>query len=230
MGTDTRNRRNRPLAERLDALPTRVAGAQDRIAFVRSAASITLTRPEEIAAAALGALVLRRIAAVGQTRAFPSAVETVTERLTAPLQPDEVMNLEVEAYELLDWLLGPDDDGVAVAAPAAVRTTDAVLYDPNAAPVELLQQAIDEGFDVWIDYFSKKRGEMNTRRVAPLRIDAETWLRAFCHSRRQERHFRISRITRCVPVGGRAARANELQPAPDEMPAASPVQQSLLHE
>lgn len=220
----------RPLHERLDELPKRVRGALEREPMVRSNTTITLSRPEEIAAASVGILIMKRLAEIGQTRIFPSAVEATAERLTSPLTAEEMMRLEVEAYEVVDWLLGEDPGVSKPPLPVAVRTSNGILYDPNASAVELLNRAIEEDFDVWIDYFSKKRGEMNTRRVTPKKIEAETWLKAYCHSRRQERHFRLSRITRCVPVGGRAARGNDMQPAPAVEPGPSPVQQSLLHD
>jgi predicted DNA-binding transcriptional regulator YafY len=32
---------------------------------------------------------------------------------------------------------------------------------------------------------------------------AETYLQGFCHARKEERTFRLQRITRCIPIGGK---------------------------
>ena len=77
------------------------------------------------------------------------------------------------------------------------------MYDPRASVVDMLHRAIDAEFDLSIDYFSRQRGEMNTRTVTPKSLHAETYLEAYCHARRDQRVFRLNRITRCVPAKGR---------------------------
>lgn len=221
--------RSKRLHERLDRLPSRQLDAHTREPLVRTIKPVTLTRPEDLAVLAVGTQLLRRLASSGQTQLFPSAIDSLADRVSDLLTPGENMHCEVEAYELIDWLLGPEL-GEAPGPQAVQVQGQSVLYDPAAPPIAILEAAIAQRFDVWIDYFSKKRGEMNTRRVSPREIEAETWLRGFCHTRRTERHFRLTRITRCVPVGGRPLRTAPLTEAPGEAPGPSPVQQSLLDD
>mgnify|MGYP000923184634 CR=1 FL=1 len=170
--------------------------------LVRTHATLRVDRPDEIAATVVGAMLLSRVASFGQSRVPHRVVDEVLARATAGLTPEEVMHLEVEAYEILDWLVGGEERASDERLQTARRDGEVVLYDPNASVVELVQRAIDEGFDVRIDYFSRSRGEMNTRRITPRAIDAETYVRAWCHARRDDRVFRLNRITRCVPISG----------------------------
>lgn len=220
----------KPLDERLAEKAPRADGARPA-SLVKSRLTLRLDRPEEIAALAVGAMVLQKVDAFGQTRVFGRAIDALLEKATSELSSEEVMHLEVEAYTVLDWLVGgalvTDEDAESVAR----RDGDQILYDPNATIVELLGRALDEEFDVKIDYFSRRRGEMNTRRVTPLSLDAETYLRAYCHARQDERTFRLNRITRCVPVKGRPIEVVQ-KPARDAADESSsrPLQISLLDD
>jgi hypothetical protein len=154
-------------------------------------------------------------------------------RLTAASRMDSVgvapkEGREIEAYELIDFLTGPEASGDTPAA--AHRDGGRVLYDPNASVLDLVQRAVDEAFDLRIDYFSRRRGEMNTRRITPREIKAETYVMAFCHARQSERVFRISRITRCVPIDGKPDRPSAPQRALQHESEPGPAQLSLLDD
>lgn len=214
----------RPLDDRLADRAPRADGAKPTN-FVKSRSAVRVERPEEVAALAVGALVLQKVDAFGQTRVFGRAIDALVDKATSDLSSEEVMKLEVEAYAVLDWLLDGEAASDEDAEGIARREGDRIVYDPNATPVDLLRRAIDEEFDVKLDYFSRRRGEMNTRRVTPLSLEAETYLRGYCHARQDERTFRLNRITRCVPVKGRpiepvqedARDANETSTAPHQI-------------
>jgi len=225
----------RPLNDRLaDRAPRDVRPTAGPL--VRTHTTMRIERPEAHAVVTIGAMILQKMAEFGQTRASRHVIDDLVARATESLTAEEVMRLEVEAFEVMDWLLGPGadtapptDDGAAPRQPAAVRRGDKIYYDPHAPVVALVERAIAEGFDLKIDYFSRRRGEMNTRRITPRALDAETYVRAYCHARRDERVFRINRITRALPVGGRPVDPKGLVPAPgaDEAPAR---QMSLLDD
>ncbi len=228
---DKHPQRRRPIDDRLAERSPREDGAKPD-QFVKNRSSVRIDKPEEIAALAVGALVLQKVDAFGQTRLMTRAIESIVERATAELSSEEMMKLEVEAYSVLDWLVAGDalelDDAEAIAH----RDGDHIIYDPAAGPTELLQRAIEEEFDVKIDYFSRRRGEMNTRRVTPIALEAETYLRGYCHARADDRVFRINRITRCVPVRGRAREVLRVQAVEADAPARpeEPKQISLLDD
>ena len=225
---DKQARRRRPLDDRLAERHPRADGARPEH-FVKSRYEVRVERPEELAALAVGALVLQKVDAFGQTRLLTRAIEGLVERATSELTSEEMMKLEVEAYAVIDWLVDGEIVDGADAEAVAHREGENIIYDPTAPATELLQRAIDEEFDVKIDYFSRRRGEMNTRRVTPLALEAETYLRGYCHARSDERVFRINRITRCVPVRGKAREIMQVRAKEANEPA-EPHQISLLDE
>ena len=206
---DHRNRSlHRPLDERLrERAPRTLDRVKDPI--VRSpTVGMSLHSPSELAAVAVGLLVLRSVEEHGRTRLHERAIEDALQRATGALTAEEVMRLEVEAYEILDWLLG--DDRPIESRPEIAHVDDgAVVYEPEAQVIELVREAIFQGFDLKIDYFSRRRGEMNTRVITPVAIGADRYIRAWCHARRAERIFRLERIRRAVPVNGRPCRVIE---------------------
>jgi hypothetical protein len=157
-----------------------------------------LNRVEDLAAAAVGVWVLERVAEADGTRFPLRDLRRLRERLIEPFDRPQVMALEVEAYEVLRWLVGLERP-----PEQASDTTDRpIQYDPEATVMDLLRRAIAEGFDVDIQYYTQSRGSLNKRRVSPKFIRAETYLNGYCHTREDDRVFRISRIAEIVPAGG----------------------------
>lgn len=225
--------RPRPLDDRLTEKAPREMDFDPTVPLAEGLAPMTLDRNDEAVVAALGALMVRHVARFGQSRLLLRTVEETIARMTRSIDPQHMMQLEVEAYAMTDWLVGGPPQTPVAAEQVARRMGDTILYDPNASIPDILLRAIDEAFDVRIDYFSRSRGEMNTRRVTPMRIDAEVYLVGWCHARRATRNFRINRITRCVPIHG-APRETPRQLAADQStaePAAEgPRQISLLDD
>lgn len=163
--------------------------------------SVRVSRPDEIAAAAVGLLVLKAVETSGRTRLFERAIENALERVTSDLDAEEMMRLEVEAHEILDWLVG-DSDPLDSDKTVASRDDDVVRFDPDASIIALLRESMFQGFDVRIAYFTRTRSEVNQRVITPTAIAADRYVRAWCHARRAQRVFRIDRITHCIPVDG----------------------------
>jgi predicted DNA-binding transcriptional regulator YafY len=51
-----------------------------------------------------------------------------------------------------------------------------------------------------MEYYTHGRGELTHRRITPISLEAETYLHAYCHMRRDDRVFRISRIAELHPT------------------------------
>lgn len=224
------NAHRRPLDERLAERPLRADTRGVPEALIKDGpTSIRVERAEERTALLVGALMLKKASEQGQTRVFPRAVDSLIERAAAGLTPRQLMALEIEAYRVVDWMVGGDPSPRDTNEVAQRRDDGVIVYDPDASVAELITRAIDEGFDLKIDYFSRSRGEMNTRRIRPTALEAEVYVQAFCHARKAERVFRLNRITRCIPIHGRPQ-----QPATREALAASddrePIQISLLED
>lgn len=187
-------------------------------------APFRVERPEELEAVGTALHLLEHFALAGATRLTVEQVIAVRERLMLLLDTPENMRVEVEAYRLLDGCLPPAE--VPDLTSVAQREGETVVYDSEASIASMLHACIAIGADVKIDYFSKERAEMNTRILTPHRLLAETYLQAYCHARKDERTFRLQRITRCIPVGGRP-KALPPRPAPASREE-EPAQMSLL--
>ncbi len=191
----------------VEPLSARLAGREARdidrsITLPRLAASrAELQRSSEICAAAVGLLVTRLAADHEATRVDARAIDSALAILTDDLDAETMMQLEIEAWEIVAWFSGP-----AAPRPENARVAEkrdrSVFYDPRATTEELVFEAIAQGFDLRIDYYSRRRGEMNTRTITPIEVRAEIYLKAYCHHRKAERIFRLNRVTRCIPEGG----------------------------
>lgn len=180
--------------------------------FAGGARSVLIERPEELAALAIGALILQKAAEHEGTRLPSWLVHQLRERLTQPFTSREVMNMEVEAYDILCWVAGLHAEPSAPAGAAPDR--DLIAYDPEMPVIDLLRRAIAEEFEVEIQYYTQSRGELTRRRITPNHIQAETYLHAYCHERREERIFRISRIAEIRPIDGKPVSLREAQRKP----------------
>lgn len=189
-----------PAAWRLTLAEDRHVLNDDELQFRDEGPEVLLRSGAERGAVALACVLLENIQRRGGTHAPSRALREVTDRLLISLSQSEVMAVEVEAYELMQWLggaLNPYFDPVADPRPPEM-----VKEDPATPVLRVLRQAIADGFDVDMMYYTGGRGELTERRVTPIKISAETYLTAFCHHRRAERVFRLSRI-------GEARRAQE---------------------
>jgi predicted DNA-binding transcriptional regulator YafY len=211
----------RPLTERLrDRFPT--PRSRKEPAMVKAHGGFKVEQPEELEAIGVAIHLLEHLSRAGATRLSTERVVEVRERLMRLLDTSENMRLEVEAYQLLDQCLPPAEQ--PDLSEIAARDGDTILYDSEAPTSALLYACLALGADVKLDYFSKERGEMNTRVVTPHRIVAETYLQGFCHARKEERTFRLQRITRCIPIGGKP----KFVPPPPPAEEATLEQLSLL--
>lgn len=192
---------SRPLAERLAAKTPRPLDRMKEPIVKDERFSVRLARSEQVAAAAVGLMMLDLVEGSGRTRLFERAIDDALKELTADLDSEEFMRLEVEAYEVLDWLVG-DDEPVTSNPEVARREGDVIRFDADAPYEALLREALFQEFDVKIHYYTRKRAQVTERVISPYAIAADKYVRAWCHARRAQRVFRIDRISWCVPVDG----------------------------
>lgn len=175
------------------------ANRRDRkdLSFGDAPGEVVLRGPEERGAVALACLILDHLAEHGGTRAPRRSLETVLRKTLATMGPKEIMDIEIEAYEVLLWIgsaIDPDWTNE--------EQLDINAIDPRAGHTGLARWAIAAGQDLELDYYSRNRGELTHRRVTPISLEAETYLHAYCHLRHDERVFRMSRVAELKPVGG----------------------------
>ncbi len=221
------------IAERLEQAPSRNAD-DEPLEFPDSPGDVILRSADERGVVALACLLLENLREHGGTRAQSRPLDTVLRRILETFGPKEVMDIEVEAYEILLWIGGAIDDDWSPQS-----TQEPGTLDPTAGHLELVRWAISGGVDLEMDYYSRGRGELTHRRITPISLEAETYLHAYCHLRRDERVFRISRIGDLQPVGGwpKGSSPPDPQQAPSSTPPpddggdeGTPPQMSLLDD
>lgn len=213
-------------ADRLSRAEPRVTDSDEGLAFPEAVGDLLVRSADERGAVALACLVLEHVREHGGGRISKRALDGVLRRALQSFGPKEVMDIEVEAYEIFQWL-GQSLDPQWDQAPPKVGAGE-----QGAARLELLQWAIEAGHDLEVDYYSRGRGELTHRRIRPLRLEAETYLHAYCHLRHDERVFRLTRMAEVRPVGGWSAynrrHVPARAPAAPRTQAPSDSQASLL--
>ena len=98
-----------------------------------------------------------------------------------------------------------DEVGLEVLAAAGYAPIEAVRALQHLVEIEALYGGQFE--DPSSHPEAERRVSVMARRASRLggggRIEAETYLHAYCHVREDERVFRLSRIARAEPIGGR---------------------------
>lgn len=182
------------IAERISRAKPR---ERDPLDFGDSVGEVVLRSPDERGVVALALLLLENLREHGGTRAPQLATESLLKRCLSTMGPKEVMDLEIEAYETLLWI------GSAIDPEwSHEEDLDPADIEPTRGHSELVRWAIASSQDLQLAYFSRNRGELTERRITPISLEAETYVHAYCHLRRDERIFRISRIAELEPVGG----------------------------
>ena len=134
----------------------------------------------------------------------------------------------------------PSQFGVGGATTTGAVST--VVSDPLAPTLALIRESVESGVQLELDYLNVQ-GQRERRRVDPLRvesIDADWYLRGWCHLREAVRTFRLDRISNAVitdePIQHRATDSDVrlpdvlFEPSPDDLevtidvaPAALPL-------
>lgn len=188
------------IAEKLARATPRARDGEETLEFPPTPAPMTLHDADERGAVALACLILESLRERGGTLAPRRPLETVLRKSLASFGPKEVMDIEVEAYEILLWL------GKAIDPQWSQHSTEGGESVKNihedSPHHEMIRWALANGEDLEMDYYSHGRGQFTKRRITPISLEAETYLHAYCHLRREERVFRLTRIADLRPVGG----------------------------
>ena len=119
------------------------------------------------------------------------------------LTHDEAVALTVALRALagLPELVDADSVYSALAKLEQIGADDAagvqVEAAAPAAALGVVRQALDQGRQLWMRYYTASRDAVTERTVDPLRLlvtDGQTYLEAYCHLVAGVRHFRVDRI------------------------------------
>ena len=176
--------------QRLELAEVRHEVNDEELEFRDAGPEINLRQGDERGSVALACLVLETIRQHGGSEVPRKALASVLERTMISLTQREVMEVEIEAYEIFRWLgvaINPFFDHEVDPRPPDAR-------DDKSDILTHIEHAIREGYDLEISYYTGGRGEWSRRRITPSVIRAETYLVAYCYRRKDDRVFRLSRI------------------------------------
>lgn len=169
--------------------PRNVHGTQKP--FSSKNVALTISDTDVRAAVAMSVILASHLTRFASTTVSETALLQFREQILKTFGAHDAVRLEVEAYDLLKWFAGAMDASWEVSVKAdKAHNDDHGLLDHLA----VLQRAIDEKLDLDMSYYTGTRGEFSTRRITPLEICAEKYLMAYCHTRKEKRRFRLSRI------------------------------------
>src|SRR5690554_4392152 len=150
---------------------------------------MTLHDADERGAVALACLILESLRERGGTLVPRRPLENVLRKSLASFGPKEVMDIEVEAYEILLWL-GKAIDPQWSQQPNA--DGEAIEHIHEGSPHhEVIRWAIANGQDLEMDYYSHGRGQFTKRRITPISLDRKS-------TRLNSSHVRISYAVFCL--------------------------------
>jgi proteasome accessory factor C len=132
----------------------------------------------------------------------------------------------------------PSQVGVEGATPTGAL--DAIAPDPLAPTLALIRESVANGVQLELDYLNSQ-GQRERRRVDPLRIesiDADWYLRGWCHLREAVRTFRLDRISNAIvtdePIQHSASDSDVrlpdvlFEPSPDDLEVTIEVSPSAM--
>ena len=99
---------------------------------------------------------------------------------------------------------GPLATGLAKLERAVGATGGLAVHVAGADHLQQLRDAVDDGTQIEIEYYSSARDEMTTRVVDPVRVFhalGAWYLAAWCHRAQGDRLFRIDRVRAVHPTG-----------------------------
>lgn len=100
------------------------------------------------------------------------------------------------------------------ATPKQPKENSDIINPQIGEILQLLQVAINNRNDININYFADSRKDWTNRTVTPIKIytkDNSTYLEGYCHLRKANRNFKVSRIAfaNIVPKNVEVAVSNE---------------------
>lgn len=128
--------------------------------------------------------------------------------LLRSFKADDAVYMEVEAYELLQWLAAAIDSNWQPKTSYNEQNT--IAETSEDALIQIISNAIHYQHDLEMKYYTGSSGKFSKRRITPIEITAEKFLIAYCHLRQEERVFRLSRIVTLCPADNAPEHAPKL--------------------
>ena len=173
-------------------------------------------------AIALSLVLTSHITRFASTSFSESALCKVRDKLLHTLSAHDAVRVEVEAYDLLNWFAGAMNDAWSMTTSVSTNYDDAQCTQNH---ISMIERAIAEKRDLEMRYYTGTRGEFSTRRITPVELSAEKYMIAYCHVRKENRLFRLSRILSLswIDTPSQAARLDAIPGVSPEKDESFPV-------
>lgn len=164
----------------------------DSIRLTTEAKPWTIEDPQTKAAVAMALVLASHLAKYASTSLSKSQLNQARDSLMHEMQARDAVNIEGEAYEMLQWFAGAIDESWKKQANKS--TIESISETSSEALIQIIQSAIQNHRDLEMQYYTSSRADFSERIVTPIEITAEKYLIAYCHTRKEERVFRLTRI------------------------------------
>lgn len=159
--------------------------------------------PEEKAAVAIAMTLTSHIIRFSRSIISENTFNRVRDRLLCEFSAGDAIHVEEEAYALIHWFAHAFDAPFRAETEKGDENGGDECHDRTV--IGVLEAAIRAHCDLNMRYYTGTRKEFSERRITPIEVTAEKFLKAYCHTRLEERVFRISRIVRLSPFDSAVA-------------------------
>lgn len=186
--------RGRVMEKLREAMPRDCQG--DPIVPHERPLQVAFTNARERAIVSLALLLLGEIRNAGGSCVSQKTLDQIRQRAMSTMTPEERMDLEIEAYEIIQWL------GTSLAPDLIEKDQPPARVTPNTPRRDVIRWAIAYGHDLQAEYYDAERGELIEHKLTPMSLQAGTYLRAISHLERDECVFEISHFSELRPAEG----------------------------
>lgn len=133
---------------------------------------VLLNEDGPLAAALVAARVLRAIANRRGTRIAPAHLERLERLVSRGLADEVVPHCHAEAERILRWIADPPETSPEAGRPSKTPELDAMLATDLHSRLSVANFALDEGFDLELEYFDRDSQRWPRLRAALLDVEA----------------------------------------------------------
>lgn len=192
----TRIAQHTPSRQTLDV---RLLADEDHVSQV----AFSTTRERAVMALALATL--HELQRHGSSRADPALTTQLLARFWSSMSAAERVEVEIETYDMLDFV------GCALDPSLADATRPPSVVTPDSSHEDVARWAIAHAKDLRLDFYDRHAGALVSHHITPMSLEAGVYLRAISHTTREERVFSIKRVGVLEPLHGWTMRREAVQ-------------------
>lgn len=179
-----------------EANPTRGELDPRELSDESRVSQVAFTTTRERAVVALSMYVVQALARHGASRLDEDLIASMLDRLWPSMSHAERVEVEIEAYEMLEFI------GTTLQPALARATNPPEHVSPDSSHEQVARWAIHHARDLRIEFYDRRAGQLIAHRITPMSLDASVYLRAISHTTREELVFSLKSAGVLEPVDG----------------------------